>query len=214
MTVGRVGAAFVSDTSHAGATSIVSGERYRLEVAPVGGDLQYLHVSADYRRYVMPSPFYTIAARAFHIGRYGSGADDSRIAPFYLGYPWFVRGFDPGWSAVNECVRILSTGCPELDDLLGSRLAVGNVELRFPLLRPVGLSRSMYGPVPVEVAVFADGGVAWQSLRAPRRPIWSTGVTLRTSLLGFGLGQFDIARPVGPTAPGGWTVRFTLAPAF
>jgi Tol biopolymer transport system component len=214
MTLGQVGAAFVSDTSHAGATSMVSGERYRLEVSPVAGDLRYLHVNADYRRYLMPSPFYTVAFRALHAGRYGRGADDTRVAPLFLGYPWLVRGFDPGWSAVNECVTVLSAGCPELDDLLGSRLAVGNVELRLPLLRPFGLSRSMYGPVPVEVAVFADAGVAWQSMRPPKHAVLSAGVTLRTSLLGFGLGQFHIVRPLGPAARGGWTVRFNLAPAF
>lgn len=214
MTLGRVGAAFVSDTSHAGPTSVVSGERYRLEISPVAGGLDYLHVSADYRRYMMPVPFYTIALRALHVGRYGRGADDTRIVPLYIGYPWLVRGFGPGWGEVNGCVTILSAGCRELDHLLGSRIAVGNVELRLPVLRPFGLSRSMYGPLPLEVAVFADGGVAWQSARLPGRPVWSTGVTLRTNLLGFGLGQFDIVRPFGPDTRDGWTVRFNLAPAF
>ena len=214
MTLGRVGAAFVSDSSHAGATSVVSGERYRLEVSPVAGGLHYLHVNADYRRYVMPVPFYTVALRALHVGRYGRGADDTRIVPLYVGYPWLVRGFGPGWGAVNGCVTILSEGCRELDHLLGSRMAVGNVELRFPVLRPFGLSRSMYGPVPTEVAVFADGGAAWESTRLPRRVAWSTGVTFRTNLLGFGLGQFDIVRPFGPGTSDGWTVRFNLSPAF
>ena len=109
----------------------------------------------------MPLPFITIAARALHIGRYGSGAEDARLPSLYLGYPWLVRGFDAGWQ-VNDCVTVLSAGCPELDDLLGSRLAVGNLELRLPILRPLGLSRSMYGPMPVEVAAFVDGGVAWR----------------------------------------------------
>jgi hypothetical protein len=51
-------------------------------------------------------------------------------------------------------------------------------------------------------------------MRRPRHPVWSTGVTFRTSLLGFGLAQFDIVRPVGPGAGDGWTLRFNLAPAF
>ena len=42
-----------------------------------------------------------------------------------------------------------------------SRLLVANLEFRFPLLRPFGVSSRMYGPVPVEVALFADAGVAW-----------------------------------------------------
>jgi hypothetical protein len=214
MTLGSAGAAFVSDTSHAGPTSIVSGERYRLEVAPVFGSLQYFHVTADYRRYVMPVPFITIAARALHIGRYGSGADDARLPSLYLGYPWLVRGYDLGWQA-NDCVVALSN-CPELQDLMGSRLAVGNLELRVPLLRPLGLSRSMYGPIPVELVAFVDGGVAWQS-QAVRRgtgePVWSAGVAVRGNLIGFGIGQLDVARPFSrPDA--GWVMQFNLSPAF
>ena len=212
MTLGSVAAAFVSDTSHAGPTSMVSGERYRLEVAPVFGTLRYVHVTADYRRYLMPVPFFTIAARALHIGRYGSGAEDVRLPSMYLGYPWLVRGFDLGWH-VDDCVAALSSGCPELGDLLGSRLGVGNLELRLPVLRPFGLSRSMYGPVPVEVAAFVDGGLAWRGGRGTGAPAWSTGVTVRSNLIGFGIGQFDIARPLSrPDA--GWVVQFNLSPAF
>ena len=216
MTLGSVAAAFVSDTSQGGPTSVVSGERYRLEVAPVFGSLQYVQLTADYRRYIMPAPFVTIAARALHIGRYGSGADDARLPSLYLGYPWLVRGFDLGWHT-NDCVAVLSSGCPELDDLLGSRLAVANLELRLPLLRAFGLSRSMYGPIPVEVAAFVDGGVAWRRSQVgragPGAPAWSTGVTIRTNMIGFGLGQLDIARPFSrPEA--GWVVQFNLSPAF
>ena len=216
MTLGSVGAAFVSDTSYGGPTSVVSGERYRLEVAPVFGSLRYVQLTADYRRYMMPVPFVTIAARALHIGRYGSGSDDARLPSMYLGYPWLVRGFDIGWRA-NDCVAVLSSGCPELDDMLGSRLAVANLELRLPVLRPFGLSRSMYGPMPVEVAAFVDGGVAWrrsqEGRRGPGAPAWSTGVTIRTNLIGFGVGQLDIARPLS-RPDDGWVVQFNLSPAF
>jgi hypothetical protein len=215
MALSTASVAFVSDTSYAGPTSVVQGERYRLEVAPVFGSLQYVHVTADYRRYMMPVPFVTIAARALHIGRYGSGANDARLPSMYLGYPWLVRGFDLGWQ-VNDCVNVLSSSCPELNDLLGNRLAVGNLEVRLPLLRPLGLSRSMYGLVPVEVAAFVDGGVAWrrsQEHGGPGRPAWSTGVTIRTNLIGLGAGQLDIARPLSrPDA--GWVVQFNLSPAF
>jgi Tol biopolymer transport system component len=211
------GVAFVSDTSHAGPTSVVHGERYRFEVTPVAGAIRYVDVTADYRRYLMPVPFYTIAARALHVGRYGGGGDDPRLAPLYLGYPWLVRGFDRGWRDVNDCVTILVARCPELDDLLGSRVVVGNLELRVPLLRPLGLSRSMYGPVPAEVAVFLDGGLTWRSSRPALDPptggVWSAGVTLRTSLDSFGIGQFDLVRPFG-AARDGWTLQFSLTQPF
>jgi hypothetical protein len=217
LTLANVAAAFVSDTSHAGPTSVVRGERYRLEIAPVVGSIQYLNLIADYRRYLMPAPFYTVAGRALHVGRYGSGADDARLPPFYLGYPWLVRGYHLDSHVVDACASVLASGCPEIEGLLGSRLAVGNLELRFPLLRPFGLSTDMYGPVPVEVAVFLDGGVAWRArtnaAALSGRGAWSTGVTLRTSLLGFGLGQFDIAYPFRNPAEG-WVVQFNLASAF
>ena len=60
-----------------GATSPVGGQRYRLEVAPTFGGLRYASVLADYRRYFMPAPFYTLAARVLHYGRYGSGGEDA-----------------------------------------------------------------------------------------------------------------------------------------
>jgi hypothetical protein len=38
-------------------------------------------------------------------------------------------------------------------------------------------------------------------------------VTIRTNLIGFGVGQLDIARPLSrPDA--GWVVQFNLSPAF
>jgi hypothetical protein len=215
MTLGSTGVAFVSDTSHSGPTSAVGGGRYRLEAAPVFGSIDYLNVTADYRRYFMPAPFFTIAARAMHMGRYGSGAEDARLAPFYLGYPWLVRGLDHAWQVVNECVAVLSAGCPELNNLVGSRMAVGNLEFRVPLLRPFGLSRSMYGPIPVEIATFIDGGLASRGtgLSFSGSPVWSTGVTVRTNLGGLGISQIDFARPF--SLPGaGWVVQFNMSPGF
>ena len=44
-------------------------------------------------------------------------------------------------------------------------------------------------------------------------PAWSTGVTLRTNLIGFGLGQLDIARPFSQP-DSGWVVQFNISPAF
>ncbi len=46
-------------------------------------------------------------------------------------------------------------------------MLVGNIEFRFPLLRPFGVTSRMYGPLPVEVALFADGGVAWNKGGSP-----------------------------------------------
>lgn len=215
-TAGTTSIALVSDETVAGPTSVVIGERYRMEVAPTFGPRPYVNVLADYRRYLMPLPFYTIAARALYVGRYGDGGGDPRLPPLHAGSPALVRGYDLGAQIEHECVNPALAGCQQVEHMLGSRMAVGNVEVRFPLLRPFGLSSRMYGPIPMEVALFLDGGRAWsnagQAARGDTTPggILSTGVTLRTNVLGLGLAQFHVARRLA--LPGaGWTFQFHLA---
>ena len=217
--LGTSSAAFVTDAANFGATSPVQGLRYRIEAAPTFGTINFTSLLGDYRRYFMPVSFYTIAVRAIHYGRYGSGGEDPRLFPLYLGYPTLVRGYDVNTFEVSECVPNATSSCPAFDRLLGSRVLVGNVEFRFPLLRPFGASRRMYGPLPVEVALFADGGVAWNSGERPsmfggtRDGVSSTGVTFRVNLAGFAVGQFDIVRSL--QRPGqGWIFQFTLTPGF
>jgi outer membrane protein assembly factor BamA len=168
----------------------------------------------------MPAPFYTLAVRAMHYGRYGSSSADSRLFPLYVGYPNLVRGYDVNTIDPSECSVTPDGSCPEFDRLLGSRVLVGNVELRFPLLRPfVGTSPNMYGPIPVEVALFADAGVAYDRGQSPRlfggdrEGVSSVGASLRVNLLGFAVGSFDFARPL--QRPGkGWVFEFNLSPGF
>src|SRR6185436_16675343 len=118
LTMTNTAAALVFDTSNFGATSPVSGQRYRFEVAPTFGSLQFTSATADYRRYFMPAPFYTVAVRGLHYGRYGTGGDDERLFPLYLGYPNLVRGYDVGSFQQTECLAgpvrqaaLNSTGC-------------------------------------------------------------------------------------------------------
>ena len=100
-------------------------------------------------------------------------------------------------------------------------MAVANLELRFPLLRPFGVTSKMYGPLPVEVALFADSGVAWnrgdhltlQSGGDGRKPVSSAGITFRAAVFGFAVAQIDLARPFD--RPGrGWVWGFSLTPGF
>lgn len=219
LTLGTTSAALVYDTSTFGATSPVAGSRYRLEAAPTFGAVSYASLLADYRRYLMPAPFYTVAARVMHYGRYGSGGEDPRFFPMFLGYPNLVRGYDMYSIAPDEC-GAGATSCPAFDQLFGSRMLVGNLEFRFPLLRPfTGAGRSMYGPIPVEVAFFADGGVAWNRGEKPallggsRDGIASAGLALRVNLLGFAIGQFDIVKPFQRQRQG-WMFQFSLSPGF
>jgi hypothetical protein len=216
--LGTSSVAFVSDTSSFGATSPVFGERYRLEAAPTFGTLNFTSVLGDYRRYIMPVPLYTVAGRLLHYGRYGGGSSDPRLYPLYLGQPTLVRGYDVGSFSANECVPNAVSGCPVFDRLLGNRLLVGNVEFRFPLLRPFKPARQSYGFLPVEAAVFADGGVAWHTPQSTTSlsgadGVASVGATFRVNLFGSAVLQFDIVRPLQrPRA--GVVYQFNLTPGF
>lgn len=154
-----------------------------------------------------------------HYGRYGSGGEDPRLFPLYIGYPTLVRGYDVNSFDSTDCVPNVTSACPVFDRLMGSRMLVGNLEFRFPLLRPFGASQRMYGPLPVEVALFTDGGEAWNSRDKPslfggsRSGVASAGPALRVNLLGFAVGEFDFARPFQRSGRG-WVFQFNLAPGF
>jgi len=77
----------------------------------------------------------------------------------------------------------------------------------------------MYGPLPVELAFFTDGGIAWNRGEKPallggeRHGVSSAGVTLRANLMGFAVGELDFSRPF--QRPGkGWVFQFNLSPGF
>jgi Tol biopolymer transport system component len=219
LNLAQFSAALVYDTSRFGATSPIAGQSYRLQVTPTLGTLRFATVLADYRRYFMPVSFYTVAARVLHYGRYGQSSEDARLVPMYLGYPDLVRGYDASSFASNECTPTPRGTCQEFDRLIGSRLAVANLELRFPLLRPFGMRPEMYGPLPIEVAIFADAGVAWSAGEKPRvfggdrQGVSSVGVAVRTNLFGALVAEFDIARPF-QRPRNGWVFQFNLSPGF
>ena len=87
------------------------------------------------------------------------------------------------------------------DQLLGSRIAVSSLELRFPLLGALGVGSGYYGAFPVDFLVFGDGGLAWDTQDKPsfaggdRKPVFSAGTGLRVNLFGFAIGELDLVRP-------------------
>jgi outer membrane protein assembly factor BamA len=130
-----------------------------------------------------------------------------------------VRGYDQYSFSASECVADGVSTCPAFDRLLGTRLLVGNLEFRFPLLRPFGVSEGMYGPLPVEVALFADGGVAWTRGDKPelfggnRQGVASAGIAFRVNVLGFMIAELDIVRPFQRPEQG-TMFAFHLTPGF
>jgi len=210
-------AALVYDTSVFGATSPMLGQRYRLEFSQMTGSITYSGILADYRRYFMPARPFTIALRALHYGRYGSGGEDARLSPLFLGYPGLVRGYEVTSFNADECVAQGASTCASFDRLMGSRMALVGAELRAPL---VGLfsRRTLYGPVPLEVGMFADAGTAWTTTERSRflggSRDWarSVGALIRVNLLGYAIGEVDYVRALDRDR--GWQWQFNLTPGF
>jgi hypothetical protein len=198
--------ALVGDTAVLGLTSPVRGQRYRAEVAFTGGDLQFEQVTADYRHYFFFRPL-TLAVRGLHLGRYGTDAESDRLIPLYIGDATLVRGYDLASLSASECTPTPRSpgSCPEFDRLVGSRLAVANVELRLPLLGKDNVGIFEFRYLPTELAVFFDAGTAWSAHEAPelrfaaystdRVPVASTGVAARFLIAGVAVGQIYVAKP-------------------
>ncbi|HEX5761374.1 MAG TPA: BamA/TamA family outer membrane protein [Thermoanaerobaculia bacterium] len=198
--------ALVGDNSYYGFTSPVRGERYRLEIEPTFGTLQFQSFLADYRRYLFRRPV-TLAFRALHYGRYGQDAESERLSPLYIGHDTLVRGYRLGSIDADECTVVPGDprACPEFDRLIGSRLAVANVELRLPLFgtRDYGLVELPW--LPTELSAFVDAGVAWTADESPelefversveRIPVVSAGLSARVLLGGFAVLEFYYAVP-------------------
>jgi hypothetical protein len=205
--------AFVRDTAVFGAAGPILGERYRFEVEPVFGALNYADVRLDYRRYIMPIRPFTIAARLEHVGRYGPGASDPRLTPLVYGLQTLVRGYDLRSFAADKCGADATT-CSMLEQLTGSRFGLLNLEVRAPL---AGLfSRALdYGRLPVEAIAFFDAGVLWTRGAGEAQQFdkfRSVGVGARANLAGIVL-ELAAARPFDRRGKG-WTVSFLLRPGF
>jgi len=218
LNLGQASAAMVYDTSLFGLTSPIRGSRARVEALQSGGSLVYTGALADARTYLMPIRPYTIALRGLYYGRFGRDAEDGRLPALFLGYPGLVRGYDSGSFQSGECGNEPDGSCPVFDRLVGSRVAVANAELRFPLWGAFG-GEQFYGPIPVELALFSDAGIAWgRSERAgfaegDSEPVVSVGAAARINLFGFAVFEIDYVRPLD--RPGrGWLWQFNLIPGF
>ena len=196
-TVAEVSAALVHDTTVFGPTGPLLGSRYRFEVAPAAGQLSYTSVTADFRQYLMPIRPYSIALRVLHSARYGPDGADPRLLSSFLGSSYFVRGHRQD---LHYCRPDATRVCG--DDLLGSRLLVGNLELRVPL-RGIVSRQIEYGMFPADAFVFADGGRIWsetgnRETGAAATMISSFGGGVRVNAMGFPLELAAIRALDGP----------------
>jgi Tol biopolymer transport system component len=215
-------AALVGDYSIFGLTSPVAGGRWRFEVSPIFGGLNFQTFLADWRRYFYARPV-TLAFRALHFGRYGRDAESDRISPLFVGYEQLLRGYAAESFEGGECTRVNgSDECPEFDRLIGSRIGIASLELRLPLLGPEGFGVIPFNFLPLEIAPFIDAGVAWtkdDNVRfafdrnaTDRVPVASYGVSARVNLLGYAVLEAYYAFPTHRRR--GWHWGFNFAPGW
>jgi outer membrane protein assembly factor BamA len=144
--------------------------------------------------------------RVLHSGRYGPGADDPRLLSSFLGSRYFVRGHTLD---ARYCRPDPDRPCA--DELVGDRLLVANLEVRFPIWGM--LSRQIeYGPLPADGFVFADAGRVSSAGDRRRAAISSVGAGIRLNAGGL---PFEIAaaRALDGPAPR-WSFDFGFRVGF
>jgi len=223
---GEAHLAYVSDNTLLGYTGPIYGRRFRFQISPVMGGLNWIEYLADYRRYdAIIFNFLTLATRAYT--SISVGPDETQFMK-YIARPDFVRGYDRNNVLFLSCpiIGASSWNC-SATQLLGSRVAVANAELRFPLVRRLELGILPIALPPLEGLFFFDAGLAWSEgqrvyatkptnyLASEHRfPLRSYGFGLRLNLFGYAMLRWDYAVPMdqqGATR-GFWT--WSLWPSF
>jgi Tol biopolymer transport system component len=189
---GNTYVALVGDNSFFGVASPLAGHRFRFEAGQYLGVVNLTNLTGDYRKYFRFAPL-TLATRNLFVGRYGRDAESGILPPLYIGYPFLVRGYD-ALEYADETGKLPIT----INDLIGSKMYVGNVELRLPFTGPERLSTIKSKFLFTELNLFTDGGMAWGNRTAIQtigkeqgfverksKFILSTGMSLRVNLFGY-----------------------------
>ncbi len=182
-------AAYAGDDSQFGLTSPMRGYRYRFQTDKVFGEFDYWGFLADYRKYFFFFPD-AVGFRLMHYGRYGSSADE--LYPMFLGNEYYVRGYSFGSMSRNPSANGTSLN---VNNLVGSKMVVGNIEYRLPLSGPKRLAMIQSGMFFTDLVLFADGGLIWSDFDDVEFnweptgddvhiPIYSAGLAIRLNLFG------------------------------
>ncbi|BDX38956.1 peptidase S9 [Tenuifilaceae bacterium CYCD] len=186
----RTNIAYVYDNSDFGIASPMRGNRIRLQADRTFGDYNYWGGLVDIRKYIFVKPV-SFAMRGIYYGRFGNAVSDSLLYPLYIGYPWYVRGYDS-----NAFIDYDQSGNVNIDQLTGDQMAIVNFEIRLPFTGPHRLAVFKSSAFYTELAVFADAGIAWTKDYKPtlkwspensnqRIPFVSTGISFRINLFGM-----------------------------
>jgi Omp85 superfamily domain len=155
-TLYQLSTSLVGDNSFFGVASPLTGFRYRLEAEYNFGTYHFLAPTIDLREYLRVAPV-TFAARLYGYGRFGG--DLSGLYPLYVGYPFYIRGYESQTFYSNNGKT--PTNGFTIDQLSGQRIAVANFEVRLPFTGPEKLSQIKSKFFFSELNLFFDAGLAW-----------------------------------------------------
>lgn len=193
----QLNTAFVGDNSFSGLTSPLDGYRYRVGIENYLGDYKLAALTLDGRKYVRIKPV-TLAARLYSYSRFGR--DQDRLYSMYAGYGYLIRGYEANSFYKNGST---STNGFDINQLVGSKIAVANFELRLPFTGPARLAAFESKFLFSDLNLFFDMGLAYDSdskvafHKTPanigtaanpvyeRVPAMSAGVSLRVNVFGY-----------------------------
>jgi Tol biopolymer transport system component len=155
----------VADNALYGSTGPINGGRSRYTVEYAIGDVHYTTGLMDWRRYTNIHQNFSIAQRL--IGGASFGRDPQL---FRFGGAFTYRGKDYG-------------------DLVGTRVMLGNLEFRFPLIEQLRLG----WPLPINLGgingvLFTDAATTWEDGHSPQFFSNVDGLRTKDLHLAFGFG--------------------------
>jgi Tol biopolymer transport system component len=146
----------VGDNSFFGMTAPLLGHRFRLSAEKYFGNDNYYAFLADGRKYWRFAPV-TLAVRGLSYSRF---INQSRtVYPFYVGNMGFVRGLGSILSSNVENLGLT------FSQLIGSKLMLGNAEIRLPFTGPKKLAIIPSRYVFSDLNLFFDMGMAFDDFR-------------------------------------------------
>ncbi len=228
----QLNSAFVGDNSFSGVTSPLDGFRYRIGIEGYLGDYKLGAFTADLRKYVRAKPV-TFAVRAYNYSRFGR--DEGRLYPLYVGYNYLIRGYEANSFYKNGSA---SPNGFDINQLVGTKIAVANFEIRLPFTGPERLAAIESKFLFSDLNAFFDIGLAWDSNSEiafksqpglvsrtdpqtgqtvqvlERIPAMSAGVSLRVNVFGYFVIEPYYAFPFQRKDLNGGVFGLTFAPGW
>ena len=207
-------AAYVGDNSFFGLTAPLSGYRYRVGVDQYFGEFQYTSLLIDARKYFWFDKF-NVSIRGLHYARYGADQSNRGLGYLYSIDPTLVRGYNNfSLGNTNEIYGL------SIDQIQGSKIAVGNLEVRLPFTGPEQLALIKSKFLFSDLNLFFDAGMTWfendqfgenASGRDPKL-VSSAGVSMRVNLFGAIILEPYYAKPLIKDA--GWNFGINFVPGW